>query len=320
MKYVRRGLYVLLPLLIVLVGWTQRFEINDWWRLRGYDPPARIVQLADQTAMTDLGRKLFYVNHPELNDKQTFNDNCTISEQSIVLGCYVNSQGIYLYDVTDERLLGVHQVTAAHEMLHAAYDRLGMDEKTRVDKLTQEVFEQLNDARLNATIQAYRDRDPSVIPNELHSILATEVETLPTELEDYYKQYFTDRQTVVRYSRQYEAAFQERKDKIAAFDAQLAAIRQEIETNEAELTSLSAQISADRAELDALLAARDYQRYNSRVPGFNQKVRNYNATVNEIRAAIDTHNQLVIDRNAVALEENELVEAIDSRPDTIPTE
>ena len=79
--------------------------------------------------MTDKGRNLFYVYDPQLLDKDGFNTQCTIEEQSIVLGCYDGS-GIYLYDISDVRLEGVEEVTSAHEMLHAAYGRLSAKEKS----------------------------------------------------------------------------------------------------------------------------------------------------------------------------------------------
>lgn len=312
---------ILLALLISLsVAWAKRYDLLDWWRLRNYVPPARIVQLANDTTMTDEGRKLFYVNHPELNDELAFNQNCTISEQSIVLGCYISGQGIYLFDVTDERLTGVQQVTAAHEMLHAAYERLSGSERKRIDTLTQQFFEQLQDVRIQDTVTSYRNRDPSVVPNELHSILATEVVELPAELEAYYSRYFTDRKAVVAFSKAYEAAFQERKDKVAVYDKQLAVLKQEIESDELNLAGLGEDIKLERQRLDALLAAKRFEEYNAGVPPFNAKVDHYNNLVNQIRTLIDRFNRLVAERNSVALEENELIKAIDSRPDTIPNE
>jgi hypothetical protein len=306
--------------MIVVIGWTQRYNLQDWWRLRGYTPPAAIAKLADDTSMTDYGRKLFYVNHPELDEAADFNQKCSASEQSIVLGCYVNNQGIYLYNVQDERLAGVHQVTAAHEMLHAAYERLDGPEKARIDQLTADVLAASTDARLKETIDAYRQRDASVVPNELHSIVGTEVASVPTELETYYKKYFKDRQVVVSYSDRYESAFQERKDKVTQYDQQLKALKAEIDRLEASLDTQAKSLTSQRAELEALADAKRYEEYNARVPGFNNGVKSYNASVTSIRTKIERYNQLVNERNAIALEENELVQAIDSRPDTIPTQ
>jgi hypothetical protein len=100
--------------------------IEDWWNLRGYSPPAEIAKLAAEDTMTPKAQRLFYVNHPQLiSDKAQFRQACPLSEQTIVLGCYYHIQGsikegIALSDITDNRLNGVEEVTAAHETLHSA--------------------------------------------------------------------------------------------------------------------------------------------------------------------------------------------------------
>src|SRR5690606_25698564 len=119
--------------------------------------------------------RLFYVHNPELLNKVDFQGKCLHTEETIVLGCYITNSKIYVFDVSDERLHGVEEVTAAHEMLHAAYDRLNAKEKTRIDGMLSEVFNQSTDERLKATVESYRKRDPSVVPNELHSIIGTEI-------------------------------------------------------------------------------------------------------------------------------------------------
>lgn len=319
MQRLRRILLALMPIMFLVFVWTQRYDLLDWWRLRDYTPPARIAQLADDNSMTDYGRKLFYVNHPELNDKIEFGRNCRIGEESIVLGCYVSNSGIYLFEVSDPRLQGVEQVTAAHEMLHAAYQRLNRSDRSKVDKLTAQTFANIKSERLRQTVESYRQRDSEVVPNELHSILATEVEELPSELEAYYSRYFNDRKSVVRYSQQYEAAFQERKDKVAAYDRQLTSLRDQIQTRRDSLDSQQAELESGRTRLDQLRAEGRQQEYNQEAAAFNERVRRYNATVGQLQTLIDTYNRVVDERNAVAIEENELVEAIDSRPSTIQT-
>jgi len=305
---------------VIPLVWWQKQNISDWWRLRNYDPPARIVELAISTTMTDYGRKLFYVHQPEINDRTTFRQNCTIAEASIVLGCYISNYRIYVFDVQDSRLNGVHEVTAAHEMLHAAYDRLSNSERERIDKLTAEAYTSAADERLQKTIASYQERDPGVVPNELHSIMATEVSTLPAELEEYYKQYFTDRQNIVRLAKQYESAFTELQDKVEQLDAQLSSLRAQIEAEEASLENQAAQIEAERRRLDQLLAQNRVNEYNAAVPGFNQRIRSYNNSVARVRSLIEGYNRIVAERNAIATQENELIEAIDTRIDTLETQ
>lgn len=314
-KFIKLSLSLFL-LSLPVVGWMQRWNLYDYWRLRGYQPPSAIAQLASDTTMKDNTRRTFYAYHPELNDKEVFHLNCKTTERTIVLGCYVTGRGIYLFNVTDERLNGVLQVTAAHETLHAAYDRLSSADKKRIKILIDDAYAKLNDERIKSTIEDYR-KNGADITNELHSILATEVRDLSPELEEYYKRYFDNRLKIVSYSDNYEQAFSERKNKIASYDQRLAELKQQIENEEAALSRSEKSLEAERARLDALLAARRYDEYNAGVGNFNAQVSAYNRQVGRIRNLIDQFNRLVAERNALATEENELVKAIDSRPDII---
>ena len=126
------GIVVLISLVSILaVVILNPRLINDWLALRGYTPSQRVSEIADRTTMTDKARRVFYVYDPQIEGSDVFNQHCTIREVSIVLGCYDGTR-IYVYDVADERLKGVQEVTAAHEMLHAEYDRLSTGERSRL--------------------------------------------------------------------------------------------------------------------------------------------------------------------------------------------
>ncbi len=295
-----------------LLAIANRQDILDALALRGYTPNQRVVSLADATTMNDNTRRVFYVNHPELNDKESFRQNCSAAEQSIVLGCFVERKGIFLLDVTDERLNGVIEVTAAHEVLHAQYDRLSSGERKRVDDMTNKFFATVTDERIKKTIEQYRAKDPSVVPNELHSILATEIRSLSPELEAYYGKYFKDRSKVVDFSEKYEQTFVDLTDQVENFDEQLKTMKQTIETGQKQIDEQNAQIETQKANLDALLNSGRTEEYNAAVPAFNAQVSSYNRLVNSTRGTIDEYNQIVEKRNAIATAEQELIEAIDS--------
>lgn len=250
-KYLK-FLAVFVIIAVPVIAWTQRWNIYDKARLRGYTPSKQVVQLATDTTMDDDTRRLFYVYHPQLDDKSTFSQNCKSSEKTIVLGCYVDGQGIYLYNVTDARLNGVIQVTAAHETLHAAYERLSGKEKTHINELINQAYANVKDERIRKTIDDYR-KNGADVTNELHSILGTEVRNLPPELETYYQRYFSDRKKIVSFSEQYEKVFSERKDKVVADDAKLTTLKQQIEDAEQDLNNKEAAIAAERERLDGLL-------------------------------------------------------------------
>src|SRR5206468_584885 len=127
------------------------------------------------------------------------------------------------------RLSGVEEVTSAHEMLHAAYDRLSTKERNRVDELLQNYYDhQLTDQRIRATIDAYKASEPNDLQNEMHSIFGTEIATLPPELENYYSQYFADRSKVTTLAGEYEQEFTSRKTEIQSYDTQLDGLRAQI--------------------------------------------------------------------------------------------
>lgn len=319
------SLVVIAVLLVAVgIGWYYRQNISDWYRLRGYTPSAAITTLADQTTMTDEGRRIFYTTHPEVANKDGFNSQCrqgSASEYSIVLGCYVSSGtlygNIYLYDVQDERLLGVKQVTAAHEMLHAAYDRLSDSERRTVDAQLMEAYKNLPEGRIKETIAQYEAADPSSVPSELHSILGTEQRDLPKGLETYYKRYFTNRQAIVAFSEDYEEEFTNRQQSVAEYDAQLASLKAQIDSSQAEADRQYQSLQQARIALDRFEASGDIAAFNARVSSYNQQVASYNALAQQLRSDIDEYNRLVIVRNNVASEFQELTNAIDSRPQTL---
>lgn len=299
------------------VAIVKRQAIFDWWRLRDYAPSNRIVELASNTTMTDQGKHLFYVYHAELQDSEAFNNSCDFNEESIVLGCYVSNRGIYIFDVTDARLKGIHEVTAAHEVLHAAYDRLSAKEQARIDTLVSKAFEALTDQRIKDTVESYRKRDPSVVPNELHSILGTEVRDLPAELEAHYGRFFNNRKAVVAFSEQYEQAFLERKNRAETLAQQIQSLKSQIEAKEKELAETRAELEAEYRALESQRPNAEPTSFNARVRAYNANVQRYNANVQQSYALIDQHNALVAEYNQVVSEEKELIEAIDSRPETI---
>lgn len=294
----------------------QRQAIADWLRLRGYTPPAEVAQLASETTMSEEARRLFYINHPSIQSKTDFNQSCPDNggEHTIVLGCYHGGDlGIFLYNVTEPQLSGVKQVTAAHEMLHAAYERLSGKEKQHIDGLLEEFYNNnLSDERIRGVIEAYKKTEPNELINEMHSIFGTELGTLTPELEDYYKQYFFDRGQVVRYAAQYQKQFTDRKNQIAAYDTELTNLKSQIDINQKQLDSVANSIAADRARLDSLLASRQYGEYNAAVPGFNQQVQAYNNLVRSTKSLIERYNAIVDQRNSILIEEQSLQKALDS--------
>ncbi len=305
--------------LLLLVVWlaglglvaANRQNIFDWWRLRNYQAPAAVAQLADQDTMTNYGRKVFYVNEPAIEDKEAFGTDCPSSqrEQTIVLGCYHGDQaGIFLLTVSDPRLNGVEEVTAAHEMLHAAYDRLSTGERSKVDGMLEDYYKnQLHDDRILKTIEAYKKSEPNDVVNEMHSVFGTEIANLPAPLEQYYKKYFTNRAQVVAYATQYQSAFTSIQALLDQYIKQIDSLKDQVDACKADLQSSEADLSSRQATLNNQKASGDTAAYNSGVPAYNNLVNAYNAKIRACNNLVSQHNQLVATYNATALEQNQLI-------------
>lgn len=311
MKTVNR---IVLPALIIsalFFGVSKTQDIADWWALRNYTPSPVVSRLSESTSMSAEGEKLFYIHDPQiLADKTEFRAGCNSFEASIVLGCYVSNDKIYIYDVKDKRLKGIEEVTAAHEMLHAAFDRLPIDEKERIVALLEAAYEQIDNKRLRDTISSYEEKDPNIVGNELHSILGTEVRDLSSELEAYYARYFVDRSTAVAFSERYEEEFTKRQEEVADYDREIAELKSTISRIQADL-SLQASALRNEKEMLEKLRSRPSQ-FNAAVDSYNQEVASYNQDVSTLKNYIEEHNALVEDRNEIAVEQKDLVDAIDT--------
>lgn len=320
MKLSRRIAEFLLLGVIVIVNvyaWQHRHDIADWFRLRNYTPSSEVANLATESSMTDYGRRLFYVNHPLLEQREQFNTSCANhSEKTMVLGCYHGDRlGIFLYDVTDERLNGVQQVTAAHEMLHQAYDRLSRSEKKRIGDQLTAFYDTLTDEQLKQKIDSYKSQGAD-ITNELHSIIATEIADVPVGLEQYYTRYFSNRKAVVGLFQKYHDEFTRRELLVKSYDDQLASKSESINRHRESLDTQAKVLNDMARELSGPDARRSAADYNAKVDQYNALVEKYNSELKLTRGLISEYNRIVDARNAIAFEERQLQEALDSRLDS----
>lgn len=285
--------------------WNNRTTLADDFRLLGYTPPANVAALAKSIDFTPQGQRDFYVSHPAVDDKTTFNAACGSTEPgTTILGCYTNNS-IYIYDVTDPRLSGVQQVTAAHETLHAAYSRLSSGDRDRVDAMLERQYDAMSgNADFNERFSVYNSLSQAEKLNELHSIFGTEVSGLSGELETYYKQYFANRSIVTGDYEAYESQFKVLQDQQTALKQQIDALKIQINTLEAgyesDRTALNNDIDAfnQRARSGGYASQSQFNRDRSalvvRSNALNQTADSINAKIDEYNNDINQYNQLSI--------------------------
>ena len=235
-------------ILFLTAGWVvlNRQYVVDQLVVWQYQPTSEVAQLAERAHMNGKGTFYFYASEPQLDGTAKFNEVCKRQEEnSAILGCYSNGK-IFVYNITDERLNGVEEVTAAHEMLHAVYVRLSASEKEQVNQLIDTEYQKLlksEDAELKERMEYYARTEPGERDNELHSIIGTEVSAVSSELEEYYKKYFTDRQAIVALHDSYSSKFDE-------LEQNSTVLRSQLEQLSSEINSLTSQYNSDISALN----------------------------------------------------------------------
>jgi uncharacterized protein YaaR (DUF327 family) len=217
-----------------------------------------------------------------------------------------------LFNIKDERFNGIKEVTAAHEMLHAAYERMNETERRKVDAMLQPLVENMSDPRLLELVELYNKTEPGELYNEMHSILGTEAAELTPELEEYYKQYFKDRGVVVRYAGQYQAIFTESKNKIEEYDRQLNDLKPQIDQNNGTLQRMQGELESQNNQLNQYRSRNQISQYNQLVPVYNAKVAEFNALIETTRGLVSKYNQLVEERNNQVAAQTNLYDSINS--------
>lgn len=304
---------------VVGVVWWQRVPLHDWWRLRGYTPSAAVAQLATDDTMLPYTRHLFYLNQPQLPTTVTaFRKSCPENQDTIVLGCYHPDQnGIYIYDVQDQSLAGIQQVTAAHEVLHSVYARLSSKDRQQLNAELQSYYQNgLTDETVKAEVAIYQKTEPTSVYDEMSCTFGTEIAQLPAALEAYYARFFSDRQKIVGYEQQYQAKFSALQQQISDYDTHLSDLKSQIDGQEADLKTQSSQIDSRKSQLQQLLNSGQVSAYNSAVASYNAQVDGYNAELTTLKQNIASYNQLVDERNGVAGQLTTLDNAIDTRLST----
>jgi hypothetical protein len=252
------GLVALLAVLAI----THRQQLVDQWTVWNFEPSSVIQGYVDRSTMTDHGEFLFYASQPVVTDGERFNTVCENNEEgSGVLGCYTSTDKVItLFDITDPQLDGMEEVVAAHEMLHAAWDRMGADERARLTVLLEAEATALSgDADFTARMDIYARTEPRQRVNELHSIVGTEIADLSPELEQYYSQYFDGRASVVALNTSSSAVFKKIEEQTAALVAEIDQLKLDIEADLDDYNSGYDQLNLDIEDFNRRADAGDFE-------------------------------------------------------------
>jgi hypothetical protein len=317
------GLFSILILGIAAFLLFNQQYVKDQITVWSYKPTPQVQNLESTIDFTAQGKFYFYAEQPEIDGSDDFNKNCQRQEVgNPILGCYLTSR-IYVFDVTNQQLNGIEEVTAAHETLHAVWARMSDSDKSKISVLLEAEYATLgSNTDLTQRMEYYKRTEPGQFDNELHSILGTEIPNLSPELEAHYKQYFNDRQKIVDYHAKYAAVFTDLKNQSDSLYSALTTLGASIEARSKTYDADSAQLSADITAFNTRANNGDFSstgEFNSERTALLNRSNKLDADRISISGDIDTYNSQYVEYQKVSSEIEVLNKSIDSIKDLQPT-
>lgn len=284
-----------------------------------YQPSREMLTILNDIQLTEEGMFYAQVGRPVLSSQSEFNTKCEKKHaESLILGCYISPYNVYVYNVDDQKLQSVRQVTTAHEVLHVAYDRLTQHERSEIDGLVSEAAKaaQRDNPELSERLAVYDQTEPGQRNNELHSIIGTEVAKITPELEEYYARYFKDRQKIIAYATEYTEVFNSLKKSQESLETKLETLKVEINENtdqyNSEITQLNQDIETFNNTASTQGGFRSESEYTVARAELVARQNNLESMKNSINEKIQEYNRVRDQLRALNIEADELNSSLDS--------
>lgn len=281
-----KGCLVFVGVIILLALGISTFVGQEWNRsdeavLKGYQAPPEVADFAEKTGMSEKGKANLYRGEPVFLQGQVFKDTCLSKgfQGELAGGCMLSgptksrfgipiaATRIYLLQIDDPEFIDHKYTTAAHEMLHIVYKRLDSKDRKRIDDLVEkEIAKRPDDKNITARVEAMK-RLKKNYQDELHSQFGTVYGDLSPELEEHYKEYFSDRGKLLA---------------IVERDGMTKRMRRQDELAQ-ELSELNGKLTTMQGQLNSYKSSGDESGFNSLAPEFNRMVNQYNTRAAEVR-------------------------------------
>ena len=312
-KTIKRLLGIFIVVLLVVVAINYRV-VFDWALGAFYNPSSEMALIRENLSLTARGVLIFNASYPELSKEEEFNRNCySHDEKEAILGCYKGKR-IYVYNVQSEELRGILELTAAHELLHAVYERMSVEERDDLRKELEEVYLE-NRSILGEEVELYNNEIERL--EEIYVRVGTEIKELPGELERHYAEIFRDQDKIVSFYNGYITVFREIECELKSLEAEISELGIRINESttryEGEVAALNIEITAfnECADTPGCFSG-DYAFYNRRneLAGRQTELQEL---YDEISEMVKMHNKKVDEYNNVVLRGERLQNVIDSR-------
>ncbi len=315
-KLVVKSIVLVAFVFLATLAYLNKQYIIDRVTVWRFVPAASVLDLVDRAGMNDNGKFFYLAGQPKIENAQDFNNNCQRAEVTTsILGCYNNGL-IYIYNVTDPKLDGVREVTAAHEALHAIYSRLGESEKSKINLLLELEYTRLiPDGDFKEKMAFYDRSEVGQRDNELFSIIGTEVASINPELEVYYDKYFSNRQKVVSLNQKYITVFKTVRDKASDLKSKMDIIATDItdKTNQynSNINKLNSDIQLfnEDARNNVFLSQEQFDSQREQLVNSIDLIDSRRVYLNN---EINQYNVILGEYNSLATQSQDLYKSIDS--------
>ena len=286
---------------------VQDFCAGIWFR-----PGEPVAAMMDELDLTATGRRILRATQPAIEGREDFNQHCDSHRSELsLLGCYTDGR-IYVYEITEERLRASNKVTLAHELLHAAWERMGPSEREETQRLLAKVQAE-NAEWFQIELAAYEETEQT---EEIWTRAGTKLGVLPAALEEKYARYFRDRALVVAFYEEYQAPFRELQDRNEELRQVIFATKAEIERERDEYLAAVGSLDEKVAEFNACAEEagcfESDEKFTSERERLNQAREGLMAERERLNAKIDENNARVEEYEANQMMLGELTEAMNS--------
>lgn len=305
----------------VLISGSVAFTFLNWRGIldfiaaKNYKPTSEITQIVQRIKPTDTGKTIFYASNPQVEDSAEFNGNCKSSEgDSAVLGCY-RAEKIHVYNVVNTKLDGIKDVAAAHELLHAIWQRMSRDERIKIGNLLEAEYEKNKTPEFEKLMQSYEKTEPGEKINELHSLIGTEYANISKELESHYAKFFQNRKEIVQIYQGYDNNLKNLKNQAEKLSNELKAEKEQIEALNAKYSDDIKKINSDIANFNSNAKSGYYetqQAFNADRAKLLVRIQQIEAWRTAINNLVNNYNSKVEELNQVSIQQNELYKSMNS--------
>ncbi len=310
-NFIKWGVVAVIAVLLVVFV-VNRDYLADLFRGMIYKPSEEMLDIRENLALTGKGSFIFNASQPVLSGRAEFNAACRKNgDETAILGCYTDGN-VFVYDIDSEELKGIKELTAAHELLHAVWARMGDGEQKQYAKALNEVLENNRDV-LVEEISYYDNIEKQ---DELYVRAGTEIKKLPDALEKHFGEIFKDQDKIVDYYNSYIGVFNNLKAEMNALTVEMETIQAQIDTKTTEYTggvdALNAEIKEFNECAETAGCFNSQWAFNTRRAALLREQESLEYIYNEIDGLINKYNELVEKYNADIVYSDKLNQKINS--------